>query len=164
VTRALYPGTFDPVTNGHLDLMRRALGVFGELVVAVAQSPRKQPLFSLEERVGFVREATREWKNITVVGFDGLLMDLARGQRAEIVIKGLRAISDFEYEFQMALMNRKLDPSVETAFLMPSEEYTYLSANLVKELASMGGALHDLVPEVVERALRQRFANPVEKG
>jgi len=169
VRRAIYPGTFDPVTLGHIDLMERALRIFGELVVAVSASPGKRPLFSLEERVAQVRAATVGMRQLEVVGFGGLLVDLVRAQRAHVLIKGLRALSDFEYEFQMALMNRKLDPDLETAFLMPSEKYTYLNSTVVKELATLGGDLGGLVPPVVEEALRQRFGpqgapRPADEG
>ena len=169
MSRAIYPGTFDPVTLGHLDLMERALRIFDELVVAVSASPGKRPFFSLEERVGQVRTATGGVRNLEVVGFGGLLVDLVRAQRAGVLIKGLRALSDFEYEFQMALMNRKLDPDLETVFLMPSEKYTYLNSTVVKELASLGGDLGGLVPPVVEEALRRRFGprgapRPTDEG
>jgi len=158
VTRALYPGTFDPVTLGHLDLIERALRVFDSLVVAVSENPSKRPLFSHVERLALLREVTRDLPNLEVVGFSGLLVNLIRDQQADLLIKGLRAVSDFEYELQMALTNRKLDPRVETAFLMPSEKYTYLSSTIVKEVSSLGGDVSPLVPAVVERALREKFS------
>ncbi len=153
----LYAGTFDPVTNGHLDILMRSLEVFDKVVVAVADSTPKDTSFNLEERVEMVRSATAGMKNVEVHPFSGLLVDFAREMKADAVIRGLRVISDFEYEFQMALMNRRLNDKVETVFLMPSEEYTYLNSSLVKQIASMGGDVSHFVPAAVASRLRDRF-------
>lgn len=156
--RAIYPGSFDPVTNGHLDIIGRAGKLFDEIVVAVAHNDEKQPLFSLEERLAFLHQALDKIDNVRVAQFDGLLVEFAVAQKASAVIRGLRAVSDFEFEFQMALMNRKLENSVETIFLMPKEEYTYLSSRLVKEIARLGGNVSDFVPGPVAKALGGKFA------
>ena len=155
--RAVYPGSFDPVTYGHLDLIRRALTVVDELVVAVAHNPGKQPLFSLEERVAMLRRAVRGLRGVRVEPFDSLVVDLCRAQRAAVMIRGVRMISDFEYEFQMALTNRKLDDRIETIFLMPSEAYAYLSSRLIKEAGELGADLSAFVPPFVAQALRARW-------
>ena len=155
---ALFPGTFDPFTNGHLDLARRAARLFDRVVIAVALSTAKGTLFPIDERVAMIRAITRPFRNVEVVSFDDLLVDCARRVGAQVMIRGLRAVSDFEFEFQMALMNRKLSPALEIAFLMPSQEYTYLNSTLVKEVARHGGRIRGLVPPVVERELRNRFA------
>ena len=155
--RAIYPGSFDPVTNGHLDVIGRARKLFDEIVVAVAHNDEKQPLFSLEERLALLGDALDEIDHVRVAQFDGLLVDFAVAQEANAVIRGLRAVSDFEFEFQMALMNRKLEDSVETIFLMPKEEYTYLSSRLVKEIARLGGNVSDFVPRSVAEALSKKF-------
>lgn len=155
--RAVYPGTFDPVTNGHLDLIHRSLQLFDEVIVAVAERPAKQPLFGLEERVQLVREATHTWKGVRVEAFHGLLVDFATSNQCQAVVRGLRAVADFEYEFQMALMNRKLAKTIETMYLMPSEIYVYLSSSIIKEVAGLGGEVKQLVPRGVERALKRRF-------
>ena len=144
--RAIYPGSFDPVTNGHLDVIGRARKLFDEIIVAVAHNDEKQPLFSLEERLALLHQALDKIDNVRVAQFDGLLVEFAVAQKASAVIRGLRAVSDFEFEFQMALMNRKLEDSVETIFLMPKEEYTYLSSRLVKEIARLGGDVSGFVP------------------
>src|SRR6266478_5857391 len=156
--RAVYPGSFDPVTNGHLDVIERARKLFDEVIVAVAHNDEKQALFSLEERLQFLRGSIGKIDNVRIAQFDGLLVEFAVAQKASAVIRGLRAVSDFEFEFQMALMNRKLDGSVETIFLMPKEEYTYLSSRLVKEIARLGGDISKFVPGVVAKALQQKFA------
>jgi pantetheine-phosphate adenylyltransferase len=156
--RAIYPGSFDPITNGHLDVIDRASKLFDEVVVAVAHNDEKQPLFSLEERLDLLNETVGKMNNIRVAQFDGLLVEFAAAQHASAVIRGLRAVSDFEFEFQMALMNRKLESSVETIFLMPKEEYTYLSSRLVKEIARLGGDVSKFVPQLIARALRNKFA------
>jgi pantetheine-phosphate adenylyltransferase len=156
--RAIYPGSFDPVTNGHLDVIGRARKLFDEIVVAVAHNDEKQALFSLEERLGLLREALDKIDNVRVAQFDGLLVEFAIAQKANAVIRGLRAVSDFEFEFQMALMNRKLADGVETIFLMPKEEYTYLSSRLVKEIARLGGDVSGFVPSSVAQALARRFS------
>ena len=153
----VYPGTFDPITNGHTDLIKRSLRVFDQVIVAVAPNPNKRPLFDLNERVEMVRIATKDFANVEVEAFEGLLVEYIRRRGAQAIIRGLRAISDFEYEFQMALMNRKLDNSVETMFLMPSEEFAYLTSGIVKEVAGLGGPLEQFVhPEVATR-LRHRL-------
>lgn len=150
----LYPGTFDPITNGHLDLVRRATKLFDRVVVAVAANPNKQPLFSLDQRVTLAREVLSEVERVDVVGFSNLLVDTARERGAGAILRGLRAVSDFEYEFQMAGMNRRLDPHIETVFMTPSEDYMYISATLVKEIARFGGDVGKFVQPVVEAALR----------
>jgi pantetheine-phosphate adenylyltransferase len=154
---ALFPGTFDPFTNGHLDLARRAAKLFERVVVAVSHNPGKGTLFTPEERVDMIRQAVKTSRRIEVVDFDGLVVECARVVGAEVMIRGLRAVSDFEFEFQMALMNRRLAPSVEVAFLMPSQQYTYLNSTLVKEVARLGGIVRGLVPRTVEDRLRERF-------
>ena len=154
---ALYPGTFDPVTFGHIDIMRRALKIFDQLAVAVALNPNKGPLFSLENRVEFIKEATKNLRNIEVVPFDNLLISLAHSKKATVVIKGLRAISDFEFELQMGLMNRTLDEKIETLFMIPSQEFSFLSSNLVKETARHGGDVSKLVPPNVFKELKKKF-------
>jgi pantetheine-phosphate adenylyltransferase len=155
--RAIYPGSFDPVTNGHLDVIERARKLFDEVIVAVANNDEKQPLFSLEERLGLLRETAGKIDNVRIAQFKGLLVEFARAEDAGAVIRGLRAVSDFEFEFQMALMNRKLDAAVETIFLMPKEEYTYLSSRIVKEIARLGGDVSSFVPRCVAKALRRKF-------
>ena len=154
---ALYPGTFDPVTFGHIDIMRRALKIFDQLAVAVALNPNKRPLFSLDNRVKFIKEATKNLKNIEVIPFDNLLISLAHSKKATAVIKGLRAISDFEFELQMGLMNRTLDEKIETLFMIPSQEFSFLSSNLVKETARHGGDVSKLVPKNVFKELKKKF-------
>jgi pantetheine-phosphate adenylyltransferase len=156
--RAIYPGSFDPITNGHLDVIERALKLFDQVVVAVAHNDEKQPLFSLAERLDLLQQALGKMNNVRIVQFQGLLVDFAVAEKASAVIRGLRAVSDFEFEFQMALMNRKLESSVETIFLMPKEEYTYLSSRLVKEIARLGGDVSKFVPNVVAQALGDKFA------
>ncbi len=153
--RAVYPGSFDPVTNGHLDVIERAARLFDEVLVAVAVNSAKSGLFSYERRVELLTEALVGYSNVRVTRFDGLLVDFAQRSEAQVIIRGLRAISDFEFEFQMALMNRKLEGRIETMFLMPKEEYTYLSSRIVKEIARLGGAVHAFVPPNVEAALRE---------
>lgn len=155
--RAIYPGSFDPVTNGHLDVIERARKLFDEVVVAIADNDEKQPLFSLKERLDLLRETAGRIQNVRVAQFAGLLVEFARAEEAGAVIRGLRAVSDFEFEFQMALMNRKLDAAVETIFLMPKEEYTYLSSRIVKEIARLGGNVSSFVPACVAKALRGKF-------
>ena len=156
--RALYPGSFDPVTNGHLDVLGRAAKLFDEVVVAVAHNESKKGLFSTAERVELLKRATVAMPNVRVTSFEGLLVDFARLQKARAVIRGLRAVSDFEFEFQLALMNRSLEPELEALFLMPSEEYTYLSSRLVKEVARLGGDVGRFVPHCVQTALSDRFS------
>ncbi len=154
---ALYPGTFDPVTFGHIDIMRRALKIFDRVIVAVALNPTKNPIFSLESRVDFIMEATQNLENLEVVPFDNLLINLAHTKNASVVIKGLRAISDFEFELQMGLMNRTLDEKIETLFMIPSQEFSFLSSNLVKETARHGGDVSKLVPKIVHKELKKNF-------
>ena len=155
---ALYPGTFDPVTFGHIDIMRRALKLFDQVIVAVALNPNKNPLFSLDNRVKFIQEATKNLKNLEIVPFDNLLINLAHSKKASVVIKGLRAISDFEFELQMGLMNRTLDEKIETLFMIPSQEFSFLSSNLVKETARHGGDVSKLVPKIVFKELKKSFS------
>ena len=156
--RAIYPGSFDPITAGHLDVIHRAARLFDELVVAVAHNDQKKSMFTTEERMDLIRENTASVGNIRVARFDGLLVEFARRENAAAVVRGLRAVSDFEFEFQMALMNRKLEPAIETIFLTPREEYTYLSSRIVKEIARLGGNVEAFVPPSVVRALREKFA------
>jgi pantetheine-phosphate adenylyltransferase len=158
---ALFPGSFDPVTNGHLDIVERGLAVFDRVRLAILLNPEKQPLFSVAERVALIREAYRTNPRVEVDTFSGLLVDYARRAGASVIIRGLRAISDFEYEFQMALMNRRLDPRIETVFMMPAESYSYVSSRLVKEVFQLGGRVSELVPPVVERRLHEKYGRPV---
>ena len=156
--RAIYPGSFDPITNGHLDVIERARKLFDEVTVAVAHNDEKQALFTLQERLDLLEETAGKIGNVKIAQFEGLLVEFATAQKANAVIRGLRAVSDFEFEFQMALMNRKLEGSVETIFLMPKEEYTYLSSRLVKEIARLGGDVSKFVPSAVAKALQRKFA------
>ncbi len=155
---AIYPGSFDPVTNGHLDVIKRAAKLFDRVIVAVAHNEQKQGLFSTKERVSLLNATAGQMANVEVMEFNGLLVEFAAAQGACAVIRGLRAISDFEFEFQMALMNRKLDASIETLFLMPKEDYTYLSSRIVKEIARLGGGIESFVPEPVRVALGEKFS------
>lgn len=150
---AVYPGTFDPVTNGHLDIIRRGSRLFTSVVVAILRNPEKVPLFSVSERATLVSEAVRDLPNVRVDSFEGLLVDYARSQGARVIVRGLRAVSDFEFELQMAMMNRKMNDAVETVFMMPSESYSYVSSRLVREVVMLGGSVDSLVPETVARAL-----------
>jgi pantetheine-phosphate adenylyltransferase len=159
---AIYPGSFDPITNGHVDIIERALKIFDGLLVAVLENPSKDRLFTAEERMSMIRDIFSSKPEVKVQSFHGLLVDFAKKNKARIVIRGLRAVSDFEYEFQMALMNHKLNPDLETFFLMPSIHYTFLSSNMVKEVHRLGGCVRDLVPSVVERMLDEK--NRREKG
>ena len=155
--RAVYPGTFDPVTYGHIDLIERALLIFDEVIVAVAHNPEKKPLFTIEERLGLLRKVLGRKRGVYLDSFDGLLVDYVRSKKSRLIIRGLRALSDFEFEFQMALSNRKLAPSIETIFLMPHESYAYLSSRLIKEIAAMGGEVKAFVPPPVARALVEKL-------
>ena len=155
---AIYPGSFDPITNGHLDVIERGSRMAGRLIVAVLRHHEKQPLFTVEERMAMLAEAVQRHPNVEVDCFDGLLMDFAARRGANLILRGIRAISDYELEWQMALMNRRLRPEVETAFLMASEEYSFISSKLVKEVASLGGDVSSMVPPEVDRRLKQRFA------
>jgi pantetheine-phosphate adenylyltransferase len=154
---AVFPGSFDPITNGHIDIIERAQEIFDEIIVAVLENPQKECLFNVQERVEMIREIFSNSPKVKVETFDGLLMNYMRKKGARVVIRGLRAISDFEYEFQMALMNRKLNPEVETLFMMPNVVYSYLSSRLVKEVYSLGGCVKDLVPPVVEKYLEKKL-------
>lgn len=155
----VYPGTFDPITNGHTDIIARSLRTFDHVVVAVAPNPRKAPLFDVTDRVEMVKLVTKGFSNVEVEPFDGLLVEYVERRGAQAIIRGLRAVSDFEYEFQMALVNRKLDPRVETVFLMPSEEFAYVTSSIIKEVASLGGNLRDFVHPEVAKRLYQRIGN-----
>ncbi|MEZ5328145.1 MAG: pantetheine-phosphate adenylyltransferase [Verrucomicrobiales bacterium] len=156
--RGIYPGSFDPITNGHLDVILRAEQLFDEVVIAVAHNDQKSPLFSEEERVALIEETVAGHDRIKVTSFDGLLVNFARDQRASALVRGIRALSDFEFEFQMALMNRKLAPNLETIFLMPKEEYSYISSRMVKEIARLQGDITEFVPENVQKALLSKLA------
>lgn len=155
---AMYPGTFDPVTNGHLNLVRRAAKLFDHVVVAVAASPNKTPMFTLEERIGMARIALADASNITVDGYTGLTVDYVRQHGLHVIIRGLRAVSDFEFEFQLATMNRHLQPEIESVFLTPAEEYTFVSSTFVREIGILGGDIAAFVPEVVAAALARKRA------
>jgi len=154
---AIYAGTFDPMTWGHYDLVERSVGIFDRLILAVAVGSPKSTLFTLEERLDMAREVVRKLKTVEVVIFDGLLVEFARARKVHVLIRGLRAFSDFEYEFQMALTNRKLAPEIETLFMMPKETHSYVSSSTVRQVARLGGAVRDFVPPAVEKALRGRF-------
>ena len=156
-TKAIYPGTFDPITKGHIDLAERASQLFDEVVIAIAASPSKQPLFDLNERLEMAQISLSHVDNISVSGFDGLLVECVRTAQAQVVLRGLRAVSDFEYEFQLAAMNRLLDPTVETMFLTPSENYTFLSASMVKEIASLGGDVSQFLHPQINKRLTDRL-------
>lgn len=159
---AIYPGTFDPVTFGHIDLIKRAKEIFSEeLIVAVAHNAQKKPLFSVNERIAMLRKATVDLQDIKILDFDDLVVNFARKHKARVLIRGLRMLSDFEYEFQMALTNRKLCSDIETIFLMPHESYSYLSSKLLKEAASLGADLSSFVPDFVERALKEKLLKKI---
>ena len=158
--RAVYPGTFDPITNGHEDLIQRAARLFGELVVGVAHSQAKRPFFSLEERVALASEVLAPYKNVTVLGFSGLLSEFVREQEATVIMRGLRAVSDFEYEFQLAGMNRRLAPGVETLFLTPSDKYLFLSATIVREIAVLGGDISAFVHPITAERMKAKTGKP----
>lgn len=154
----IYPGSFDPITNGHLDLIERGVRMFDGLLVAVLTNIEKKPFFTVHERVDMLREVTREMPNVSVDTFSGLLVEYAKKKKARAILRGIRAFSDYEYELQMALMNRKLEPTVETVFLMPTESYTYVSSRLVKEILMHGGAVKNLVPPLVEQRMKEKIA------
>ncbi len=154
---ALYPGTFDPITNGHSDLIQRAAKLFDKVIVAIAANPNKKPFFPLEQRVELAQRVLRGHKNVVVKGFDVLLVEFARREKANVILRGLRAVSDFEYEFQLATMNRRLAPKIETMFLTPAEQYAYISSSLVREIAALDGDVTPFVHPNVKAALRQRF-------
>ena len=158
MTRAIYPGSFDPLTNGHMDIIDRSARLFDEVIVAILTNPQKEPLFSVDERLEVMREIVQpRFKNVRFDVFHGLLVDYARESEAQVIVRGIRAISDYEYELQMAMMNRRLNPDVETVFLMPAESYSYLSSRLVREIAQLGGSVKGLVPEPVELRLGRKF-------
>lgn len=154
---AIYPGTFDPITFGHIDVIERAVELFSQVIVLVAKNPGKAPLFTIEERLAMIREVLRDKKGVTVDCFDGLLVDYAQRHKSSVIVRGLRAVSDFEYEFQMALTNRKLAPAVDTVFLVPHEDYTYLTSSIVREVARLGGDVSDFVPASVQKRLTQKL-------
>ena len=157
-TRAVYPGTFDPVTLGHIDLMRRGAGLFDEVIIAVAENPQKNPLFNLEERTRFVKMSTQQIPNIVVKPLRGLLVDFVREAEAKVILKGLRAVSDFELELQLASANRLLAPDIESVFMTPAEEFSFISSTIVKEVSRLGGAVDKMAPPVVVEALAERYA------
>ena len=157
LVRAIYPGSFDPLTNGHLDLIERGSKIFDELIVAILRNAEKDPLFTLAERKEMLEYMVKRFENVRIETFAGLLVDYAMQKKAKAVLRGIRAISDYEYELQMALMNRKLQPQLETVFMMPAEAYSYLSSRLVKEIFRLGGSVRGLVPELVEQRLREKF-------
>lgn len=156
-TTAIYPGTFDPITNGHADLVARATKLFDKVIIAVAINPGKKPIFSLEERVTLAKETLAQYQNVEVCGFEGLLVDVAKEQQADVILRGLRAVSDFEHEFQLASMNRKMQPDVETMFLTPAEQFSYISSSLVREIAALGGDVSEFVAPNVLAALRTKL-------
>jgi pantetheine-phosphate adenylyltransferase len=155
--KVLYPGTFDPITYGHIDIIQRACDLFDEVVVTVAINPTKTPLFTVQERIEFIMESVKEYPQVAVDSFDGLVVDHAKNVGAIGIIRGLRAMSDFEYEFQMALMNRKLAKNINTVFLMPHEKYTYLNSSIIRNLASLNSDVSDFVPGIVQKALKKKF-------
>ena len=157
LVRAIYPGSFDPLTNGHLDLIERGSKIFDELIVGILRNAEKDPLFTLAERLDMLERMVKRFDNVRVESFEGLLVDYAMQKSAKAVLRGIRAISDYEYELQMALMNRKLQPQLETVFMMPAEAYSYLSSRLVKEVFRLGGSVRGLVPELVQERLREKF-------
>jgi pantetheine-phosphate adenylyltransferase len=160
LVRAIYPGSFDPLTNGHLDLIDRGSKIFDELIVAILRNAEKDPLFTLAERKEMLEHMVKRYENVRVETFEGLLVDYAMQKKAKAVLRGIRAISDYEYELQMALMNRKLQPQLETVFMMSAEVYSYLSSRLVKEVFRLGGSVTGLVPELVEKRLHEKFYGP----
>ena len=158
--RAVYPGTFDPVTNGHIDLIERGAALFDRVFVAILKNAEKTPLFTVEERVEMLEEAVQKFANVAVTTFDGLLVDYAEEIKARVIVRGIRAVSDYEYELQMALMNRRLSGQIETVFMMPAEAFSYLSSRLVKEISALGGSVKGLVPPIVEKKLRAKHNRP----
>ena len=159
-TVAVYPGSFDPLTNGHVDIIMRGARLFDRIIVAILVNAEKLPLFSIDERVEIARAVFKDYENVEVDTFDGLLVDYIDRRGAQVIVRGLRAVSDFEFEFQMALMNRRLNPAIETVFMMPAEQYTYISSRLIKEVFALGGRVHGLVPDMVEARLRDKRGAP----
>jgi pantetheine-phosphate adenylyltransferase len=157
---AIYPGTFDPLTNGHLDLIERGSKIFDKLIVAILRNPEKEPLFSLAERREMMEAMTRRYGNVEIDVFEGLLVEFAMKHKAQAVLRGIRAVSDYEYELQMAMMNRRLDPELETVFMLPAEKYSYVSSRLIKEIFELGGSVRGLVPDLVEDRLRVKVNGP----
>jgi pantetheine-phosphate adenylyltransferase len=155
-TLAVYPGSFDPLTNGHVDIITRGARIFDRIIVAILINAEKAPLFSMEERLTIAQEVFKDLPNVEIDTFEGLLVDYVERRRAHVIVRGLRAVSDFEFEFQMALMNRRLNGKIETVFMMPAEQYSYISSRLIKEVFSLGGGVHGLVPDTVEERLRQK--------
>jgi pantetheine-phosphate adenylyltransferase len=158
---AVYPGSFDPLTNGHVDIIERGKRLFDKIVVAILVNVEKSPLFSMQERVDILREVFKGQSNVEVDTFEGLLVDYVARRKADVIVRGLRAVSDFETEFQMALMNRRLSPNIETVFMMPAEKYTYISSRLIKEVFTLGGQVNGLVPEIVEMKLKEKHVGAV---
>lgn len=161
---AVYPGSFDPITNGHLDIIHRALEFVDELIIAILVNPDKKPLFSVKERMDLIRSVLKSNQRVRIDQFDGLLVDYVSKRKARIVLRGLRAVTDFDYEFQMALMNRRLAPEIETIFLVPAEQYSYVSSRLVKEITQLGGTVRGLVPPVVEEKMKSKFKKEKNKN
>jgi pantetheine-phosphate adenylyltransferase len=163
-TLAVYPGSFDPLTNGHVDIILRGARLFDRIIVAILLNSEKKPLFTAEERVEIARAVFRDQANVEIDTFDGLLVEYVERRRAQVIVRGLRAVSDFEFEFQMALMNQRLNPRIETVFMMPAEKYTYISSRLIKEVFALGGRVNGLVPDMVEAQLGEKVARSREKG
>lgn len=161
---AIYPGTFDPITNGHLDLIQRGLRIFDHIIVAVAENPGKKPLFTVAERLEMIRAALKDTPNVTIDTFNGLLVEYVRRQNARVILRGLRAVTDFEYEFQMAMMNRRMEPEIETVFLMTGLRWVFLSSRIIKEAAVHGGNIEGMVPEFVHQKLKEKFGLLTEKS
>jgi len=159
---AVYPGSFDPVTNGHVDVIERASKIFEKVIIAVGDNPEKKPLFTIQERIDMIKEVTKNLKNVEVEGFEGLLLDFVKGEKSKIIIRGLRAVSDFEFEFQRALLNRKINGDIETIFIMTKEDYVYLNSSIVKEMAMFGGSVGKLVPRIVREKLREKYQKPLK--
>ena len=157
-TLAVYPGSFDPLTNGHVDIITRGARLFDRIIVSILVNAEKAPLFTMDERVEITREVFKDHPNVEVDTFDGLLVDYVERRNAQVIVRGLRAVSDFEFEFQLALMNQRLNARIQTVFMMPAEQYTYISSRLIKEVVSLGGRVHGLVPEIVEQRLRQKVS------
>ena len=155
-TLAVYPGSFDPLTNGHVDIISRGGRLFDRIIVAILKNAEKSPLFTMAERVDIAREVFKNHPNVEIDTFDGLLVEYVKRRQAHVIVRGLRAVSDFEFEFQMALMNQRLEPAIQTIFMMPAEQYTYISSRLIKEVFSLGGRVHGLVPQIVEARLREK--------